>query len=135
MQRISSYLERIVCRELVFFVSMMWNTKCGKSKSFSSKMVLSSIVTGLYRFETPCFHNYIAYDKTVGAALVENYRLQSLFVGQYHMWSPNCLILSFLLRLFSVLGYACFPCVTVTGLVTVSDASEETSTSIFMVEE
>jgi hypothetical protein len=113
----------------------------GKIKSFGCKMVMSVIVTGLYRFETPlktdtCFHSYKAYDTAVGAARVESYRLlQSSFIGQYHMWSPNCLILSFLLRLFSVLGYACFPCLKVTGLVKVSNVSEEPSASIFMVEE
>ena len=112
-----------------------------KLRVFNSKMVMSIIVTGLYRFETPlkidsCFHNYIAYDTAEGTAHVESYRLlQSLCVSQYHMWSPNFLILSFLSRFFSVLGYACFPCLTVTGLVKVSNVSEKTSASIFMVEE
>ena len=55
--------------------------------------------------------------------------------GTHCMWSPNCLVLSFLLRLFSVLEYACFPCLVVTGLAKVSNVSEETSASIFMVEE
>ena len=66
-----------------------------KLRVFSSKMVMSVIVTALYRFETPlktdsCFHSYIAYDTAVGAARMESYRhLQSLFVGQYHTGCPT----------------------------------------------
>jgi len=103
---------------------------------------MSIIVTGIYSFETPfktdsCLHNYVHSLQygCRGSPCGKLPILQSLFVGQYHTRGSNCPNLSFLLRLFSVLGYVCFPCVTVTDLVNVSNVSEEPSTSIFMIGE
>ena len=54
-----------------------------KLRVFSSKLVMSVIVPGIYRFETPFktdsyFHSYIAYDTAVGAAHVESYQFSNL---------------------------------------------------------
>jgi hypothetical protein len=78
---------------------------------FSRKMAITIIATGLYRVHTSFktdtyFHSYIAYG--CRGSPCGNLKTSPVFVGQYHLWGPSCLILSFLLHLFSVLGYSCF---------------------------